>query len=72
MILRELSAEEIKSLSRRYKVSQKVVEDFLRGIGGISIETAYKSLNDERKLHKWNVQIIKAVSDGILLVTTKC
>ena len=45
MILRRLSDDEIRLLSCRFKVNQKVVESFLRGIGGISIETAYKRLN---------------------------
>jgi len=72
MILRELSSEEIRLLSRRYRVNQKVVEGFLSGIGGVSIETAYKNLNHERKLQKWKLPTINAISDGIVLGTTKC
>ena len=72
MILRELSADEIQNLSNRYGVKQLVVENFLLGIGGVSIEAAYKSLNSERKLNGWNRRTIKAVSDGIVLATTKC
>ena len=72
MILRKLTEEEIKSLSNRYRVNQKVVEDFLRGIGGISIEKAYKTLNHERKKHGWKLPTINAIGDGITLATTKC
>ena len=55
MILRERSTDEIKGLSNRYGVKQTVVEDFLRGIGGSSIEAAYESLRCERKANSWNV-----------------
>ena len=67
MILRELTTEEVKSLSNRYGVKQKLVEDFLLGVGGVSISGAYKSLKSERKLKGWNLSTIKAVSDGIVL-----
>ena len=72
MKLRELTTEEIKSLSNRYGVKQMAVEDFLMGIGGVSIEVAYESLKSERKLNGWNMRTIQAVSDGILLATTRC
>ena len=72
MKLRELTIPEIKGLSNRHGVKQLSVEDFLMGIGGVSIEAAYKSLSSERKANKWNMKTIKAVSDGIVLATTKC
>ena len=72
MILRELTTKEIKSLGSRYGVKQMVVEDFLTGIGGVSIEAAYESLRSERKVNNWNLRTIQAVSDGIVLATTKC
>ena len=72
MILRELTTEEIKSLSNRYGVKRMVAKDFLMGIGGVSIADAYKNLNSERKTQKWNMRTIQAVSDGIVLATTKC
>ena len=72
MTLRELTTEEIKLLSNRYGVKQMAVEDFLLSVAGVSIEVAYKSLNSERKLNGWNLSTIKAVSDGILLGTTRC
>ena len=71
MKLRELSTQEINSLSTRYGVKQVVVGNFLMSIGGVSIEAAYKSLNSERKLNGWNRRTIRAVSDGIVLATTK-
>jgi hypothetical protein len=70
--LRELTTEEIRSFSSRYGVKQKSVEDFLLGIDGVSIEVAYENLHRERKLNRWNLRTIKAISDGILLATTKC
>ena len=45
MTLRELTREEIQTLSNRYGVKQKAVEDFLMGIGGVSIEVAYRNLS---------------------------
>ena len=72
MTLRELTREEIQTLRNRYGVKQKSVEDFLMGIGGASIEVAYRNLSSERKLNRWNMRTIQAVSDGIVLATTKC
>ena len=71
MILRKLSPSEIRLLSCRYRVNQKVVEDFLERVGGISIETAYKNLNHERKIHRWKLPTINAILDGITLGTTR-
>ena len=72
LILRELTISEIKALSNRRGVKQLSVEDFLTGIGGVSIDAAYKSLSSERKTNKWNLRTIQAVSDGIVLATTRC
>ena len=70
MLLRQLSIEEIRSLCNRYGVDDKAVEKFLRGIAGVSLETAYGNLRYGRKLHRWNLQTIGAISDGIILATT--
>ena len=72
MTLRELTKEEIRSLSSRNGVKQMVVKDFLMGIGGFSIEAAYENLRRESRLNNWNLRTIQAVSNGILLATTKC
>ena len=70
MLLRQLSIEEIRSLCNRYGVDDKAVEKFLRGIAGVSLETAYGNLRYCRKLHSWNFRTIGAVCDGIVLATT--
>ena len=70
MILRELSTEEIRSLSCRCGVEQIAVEKFLMSIGGVPLESAYKKLKRERKLHRWNLRTIGVMSDGIILATT--
>jgi hypothetical protein len=72
MMIRELTEEEINSLSNRHGVKGRAVEDFLLKIGGISIDAAYERLNRERKMNKWNLQTVSAISDGIVLATTKC
>jgi hypothetical protein len=51
MLLRQLSIEEIRSLCNRYRVDDKAVEKFLRGIAGVSLETAYGNLRYCRKFH---------------------
>jgi hypothetical protein len=71
MTLRDLSKDEINSLSSRHGVKGIAVEDFLARVEGMSLETAYESLNRERKLNKWNLQTVSAISDGIVLATTK-
>jgi hypothetical protein len=71
MMLRELSKEEIKSLSSRWGVKGKAVQNFMTEIGGISMSAAYEKLNHERKLNIWNLQTVSAISDGIILATTK-
>lgn len=72
MMLRELTEEEIKSLSRRNGVKGRAVEEFLGGAEGISMAAAYEKLSQERKLNKWNLHTVSAISDGIVLATTKC
>ena len=72
MMLRELTEEEIRSLSRRNGVNSRAVEDFLAGVGGMSMESAYENLSRERKLQRWNLPTVSAISDGIVLATTKC
>jgi len=69
--LRELTTPEIKSLSNRYGVKQRSVEEFLMGIGGISMEAAYECLKRKRKFNGWNWRTVNAISDGILLARTK-
>ncbi len=72
MMLRELTKEEIRSLSSRHGVKGRAVEEFLARVGGISMEMAYEKLRQERKLNKWSLQTVSAISDGIVLATTKC
>jgi hypothetical protein len=71
MMLRELTEDEIKSLSRRNGVKGRAVEEFLARVGGISMDAAYERLNRARKLKGWNLQTASAISDGIVLATTK-
>lgn len=72
MMLRKLTEDEIKSLSRRNGVNSRVVTDFLAGVGGISMETAYERLNRGRKMNGWHMQTVSAIADGIVLATTRC
>ena len=72
MMLRELTIDEIRSLSRRYGVEGIAVEEFLARVGGVAMDAAYERLNRERKLNKWNLQTVSAIADGIVLATTKC
>jgi len=70
-MLRELTKDEIQSLSSRHRVDGRAVEYFLVRVEGMSMEAAYERLNRERKLNKWNLQTVSAISDGIVLATTK-
>lgn len=70
MILRQLPIEEIRSLCNRYGVEEVSVEKFLMDIGGVSLEAAYNNLRYGRKLRRWNLSTIGAISDGIVLATT--
>ncbi len=69
-ILRQLSKKEIEEFCNRYGVNEVAVEKFLIDIGGASLETAYVNLRCGRKLHRWNLRTIGAISDGIILATT--
>ena len=71
-MLRALSKDEIRKLSCRHGVDGRAVEEFLSRVGGISLETAYEKLRHERKLQGWNLHTVSAISDGIVLATTKC
>jgi len=71
MMLRELTEEEIRSLSRRNGVKGRAVRNYLARVGGTSMESAYEKLSQERKINKWNLQTVSAISDGIVLETTK-
>jgi hypothetical protein len=51
-------------------VDEVAVEKFLIDIGEVSLETAYGNLRYGRKLHRWNLRTIGAISDGIILATT--
>ena len=71
MILRELTIPEIKDFSNRRGIDQMVVEDFLLNLEGMSIDDAYEKLRDGYKMENWSIETMGAISDGIMLATTK-
>lgn len=64
--MRELSPEEIASLSSRPGVKKMAVENFLASMGNDS-HGAWENLRADMSSYRWNEDTVQAISDGIVL-----